>query len=346
MPDETTGGATTATDPTATSTPATSQAPAAGGGLGGGGGGGGLGGGHGRGTPAKLPTTLHPGDRDPIHVREGDAGSPWVSFLQQMLNYFYQSEVCNDTGEFDWLTARAVSHFREQQGLGSGDTVDVEFWKKLGIEDAPEQTAQQGGQHGAGHQQGGGQHGAGQHGADAQHGGGQHGGAHQQGGGHQEGGGHQQGQAAEFATSDYNAALVDLPDSSMSWAASLAMMLNSKGYSYTVDTLCDHVQATKEQKSWSDASQIGVNQGLFWVSCYGNTAEAWGAALQNGLLWVPNPTNDTHMFVVAGIRNSGDQAEIHVLDAQHGNDVWVSMHDFTEYYGMNDGYQGQLLAIT
>jgi hypothetical protein len=131
----------------------------------------------------------------------------------------------------------------------------------------------------------------------------------------------------------------------MTWASSLATVLNSKGNSYTVDSLCEHVGATKEQKTWSEAAQIGANQGMFWVHCNGNTAQAWAGALQNGLLWVPNPTNDTHMFVVAGIRGSGNQAEVHVLDAQHGTDNWFSVQEFTQYFGMTDGYYGEFLAM-
>ncbi len=346
MPDEESGATATATDTASTST---SHA----------GGGGGLGGGGAGRQQSKLPERLDPSsphDPDPMEIKDGMHPPRWISYLQQMLNYHYQQEVVNDNGEFDGLTATAVSHFRTQNNLPAGDHVDIAFWNKLGVEDAPDQPAQHGGgQHGAGQQHGGGQHG-GQHGG-GQHGGGQHGGAQQHGGGQHGGGQHggaqhggQQHETAHQAGGQINpvehsAALVDLSDSSMTWAASLATVLNSKGNSYTVDSLCEHVGATKEQKNWSEASQIGAGQGMFWVHCNGNTAEAWAGALQNGLLWVPNPTNDMHMFVVAGIRQSGDHAEIHVLDAEHGTDDWFSMQVFTEYFGMNEGYYGEFLAI-
>jgi Putative peptidoglycan binding domain len=57
--------------------------------------------------------------------------SEWVLYLQQMLNHFYQQDVVPESGEFDDTTASAVSHFREQNGLDEGSTVDWTVWDRL-----------------------------------------------------------------------------------------------------------------------------------------------------------------------------------------------------------------------
>lgn len=64
---------------------------------------------------------LHPGE-----------SSEWVLYLQQMVNHHYQQSVVPESGEFDETTANAVSHFRDQNGLGDGSTVDSSVWDKLG----------------------------------------------------------------------------------------------------------------------------------------------------------------------------------------------------------------------
>src|SRR5256885_3485281 len=182
---------------TATDTSSATTTPS-----GGGAGGGGAHSGSGRGTPAKLPGHLREGDHDP----DESAHQPrWIAYLQQMLNYHYQQEVVPDRGEFEWLTARAVQHFREQNHLPPGSHVDREFWGKLGVEDPPEDTSHSG---------------SGSHSGDAGHGGGDH-----------------QGGGDDFADIQYdNVTLVDMPDSYMSWAATLASLANTKGESYTVDS--------------------------------------------------------------------------------------------------------------
>jgi hypothetical protein len=273
--------------------------------------GGGGGGTHsGRATPARLPLHLEQGQHDP----DQSSHQPrWIAYLQQMLNYHYQQEVVPDSGEFEWLTARAVRHFREQNGLPEGEHVDHALWGKLGVEDTPEDTSHSGS------------------------------GAH-------DGSGHADGaQGGDFTDVQHPASMVDVPDSNLSWAASLAIMANTKGNSYTVDSFCEHVGAAKEPKSWQDAESVALGAGLGFlqVTCNGDTAEGWATVLNSSgsALWVPDPTGAEHMIVVAGIRHGSHGAEIHVLDPS-GGEEWMPFTDFTTNFGMTDGYQGELLAIS
>src|SRR5262245_16667844 len=95
----------------------------------------------GGGRQAKLPPLMAQGWHDP----DASSHQPrWAAYLQQMLNYHYQQEVVPDSGEFEWLTARAVRHFREQNGLPEGEHVDLAFWSKLGVEDAPDDASHSG----------------------------------------------------------------------------------------------------------------------------------------------------------------------------------------------------------
>lgn len=57
--------------------------------------------------------------------------SEWVLYLQQMINHHYQQAVVPESGAFDETTASAVSHFREQNGLAAGHTVDSSVWNRL-----------------------------------------------------------------------------------------------------------------------------------------------------------------------------------------------------------------------
>lgn len=62
---------------------------------------------------------------------EPGTSSEWVSYLQQMLNHHYQQTVVAENGEFDDATASAVAHFRDQNDLPSGSSVDSAFWDAL-----------------------------------------------------------------------------------------------------------------------------------------------------------------------------------------------------------------------
>jgi hypothetical protein len=298
---------------TATDTPSATTTPS-----GGGAGGGGAHSGSGRGTPAPLPQLLQEGQHDP----DESAHQPrWIAYLQQMLNYHYQQEVVPDSGEFEWMTARAVRHFREQNHLPEGSHVDHEFWSKLGIEDTPQDTSHSGG---AGHAGGGADGGA--------------------------GGGADGGQGGDFTDVQYdNVTLVDMPDNYMSWAATLASMANTKGESYTVDSFCEHIHAAKEQKTSAQAEDaaLGANLGFFRASVNGSTAADWAAVLSsNGCaLWMPDPSNDDHSLIVAGVRHGAGGAEIKVLDP-NGSSGWMALADFTATYGIAANYEGDLLGIS
>lgn len=256
-----------------------------------------------RGRPAKLPERLKEGDQDPAQG-SGQAAPRWITYLQQMLNYHYQEEIVPTNGEFEWLTARAVSHFREQNGLGEGAFVDIAFWNKLGVEDAPETTSTES----AGSQ-------------------GQH------------------TQSADFADVVHPVALVDLPDSELSWAAALAIVLNYGGADLTVESLCERAGAPLRRMTWHEAQPIGQSLGLRLATGQGNTAQAWAALLHDhGPVWMPDPTNEYHVVVVAGIGHDGDQVLVHLLDAESHSDSWVPFADFVSAYGITEGYQGELLA--
>src|SRR5919197_3861282 len=92
MPDETTTTATAEAEPAAStaSHAATGAAPGAHG--------------HDDPKPEKLPD-----------LSEGSTDQKWVKFLQQMLNYYYQTQVVPESGTFDSQTAHVVAHYREQQ---------------------------------------------------------------------------------------------------------------------------------------------------------------------------------------------------------------------------------------
>jgi hypothetical protein len=257
------------------------------------------------GRPAKLPRLLEEGAQDApegTKDEQGNAVPRWITYLQQMLNYHYQTEVVPTSGDFEWLTARAVSHFREQNELGEGAFVDIPFWSKLGVEDAPDE--QPGGQHNG-----------------------------QQGG---------QG----FSDVDWGVSPVDLADASVSWAASMAIVLNTREGDLTVERLCERAGVAVERKSWHEAQTVGLGCGMYVVTCHGAAEAEWAGILnQHGPLWVPNPNDEYHVVVVAGVVHDGDHAAIHVLDPARGSDQWLPFSDFVSSYGITEGYQGELLAL-
>ncbi len=60
--------------------------------------------------------------------------SQWVTYLQELLNFYYQMQVVDQNGHFDHATERAVSHLKEFLGLGSNAEVDRQVWQALGAE--------------------------------------------------------------------------------------------------------------------------------------------------------------------------------------------------------------------
>lgn len=70
----------------------------------------------------QAPPTLGPGEENP---------QPWVEYLQQMLNWFYQMQVVSQDGDFGHQTRHVVTHLRGQLGLSAEAVVDERLWKEL-----------------------------------------------------------------------------------------------------------------------------------------------------------------------------------------------------------------------
>src|SRR5439155_7805488 len=71
-------------------------------------------------------------------LRYGQENKPdWVRYLQELLNFYYQMQVCPQSGEFDATTANAVEHLRKQKSLeGDGSEVNLAVWQAIGADDA------------------------------------------------------------------------------------------------------------------------------------------------------------------------------------------------------------------
>jgi len=81
-----------------------------------------------------------PETRPDLH--SGDTGR-WVTYLQQMLNFYYRQsgrEVVAVSGTFDAATVHVVQYFRNQHHLSAGDNVDSTFWIKLESGEPPDAT--------------------------------------------------------------------------------------------------------------------------------------------------------------------------------------------------------------
>lgn len=63
--------------------------------------------------------------------KENDPG--WVTYLQELLNFYYQMQVVDQNGHFDHATENVVSHLRDFIGIGPGH-VDLQVWQALGAE--------------------------------------------------------------------------------------------------------------------------------------------------------------------------------------------------------------------
>jgi peptidoglycan hydrolase-like protein with peptidoglycan-binding domain len=254
---------------------------------------------------------------DPLPDLDADSTeTDWIKYLQQMLNYHYQSQVVTENGQYDTQTAGAVEHFRSQQGLHPGPNANAKVWEKLGVEDPLEawkRTHPQGAGGQTGHPPAGQQHGDGQHA--------------------------QQEQAYEPVY--HNASLVTLNHDGAGWAAAMAIVLNSKnGSSLTTENVCEqgHVEAN-DYKSASDTRSIGTELGLQQVTVNGSTPAGWAQALAYGALWTPNPQNDHNVLVIAGVSGTGAEAIIHVLDPATSLDDWMQFAQFTQQYGFGEHHE-------
>ncbi|HET9141330.1 papain-like cysteine protease family protein [Actinophytocola sp.] len=288
MADEATSGTTTA-DPGTESAPTQTTGTQAGGG------------GSGAGT-GPLP-----------ELEPGSTNTQWVTFLQQMLNYYYQMQVCAEDGHFGGQTAGVVERFRKEKKLPAGDSVDTAVWGKLGLQDSPAQSGGQGqsGQHGQG----------------------------QQGGGSQD---------ADFDPVDWQVTMEAAGSNETCWAAALAMVLRYRGDNYTVEDLCQrgNVSAT----DWTPASralEIGAGLSMRSMTCQAGVAASLAADLKaHGPLWTPVPGDEYHIVVLTGITPYEGNPHVHVLDPLGGNDVWLSMADLASGYGIGESFSGEVLAGT
>jgi hypothetical protein len=253
-------------------------------------------------------------------LSQGDSGE-WVSYLQQMLNHYYQQSVVPESGDFDETTANTVQHFRQQSGLADGTGVDTELWEALlgGSGGSDKDKDDSGGTPSGGPE-----------------------------GEERDPDDPDANERQEFEGVEFDVALESQPDDTTCWAASMIMVLNARGGSYTVESLCEEAGVDHEGKTYSEALPIGTGVGMYEVYCACWLEDGWAEVLKaNGPLWTPVPGNEYHIIVVAGIRDNGEAAEIHVLDpwpAGSGVDHWMDFKAFTEQYEMGEGYGGNLLA--
>lgn len=70
-----------------------------------------------------------------ISMTQNNTDAGWVMYLQQMLNYFYKTQVVTEDGDYGPVTDNAVAHFRELHQYSGEPVVDAEIWKLLGHEE-------------------------------------------------------------------------------------------------------------------------------------------------------------------------------------------------------------------
>jgi hypothetical protein len=118
------------------------------------------------------------------------------------------------------------------------------------------------------------------------------------------------------------------------------------GQSFTVESLCERAGVNpQDRKTAQEVQSVGTNLGLQVVACNGGTPGGWAEALNvHGPLWTPNPINDNHVFIVSGVWGSGEAVQIQVQDPAANRDQWMPFTEFTQQYGINESYQGQLLG--
>jgi ABC-type bacteriocin/lantibiotic exporter with double-glycine peptidase domain len=137
---------------------------------------------------------------------------------------------------------------------------------------------------------------------------------------------------------------VDAEGDETTWAAAMATVLNTKTGDYTVDSLCSAAHTEKVRKSWSEVEALGANLGMHTAKCNAGSQAAWAGVLQhNGALLAGVPGQEYQVIVVAGIKANGD---LYVVDPSQNFDDWLDFSTFTERYGMGDGHQVELLAVS
>lgn len=241
--------------------------------------------------------------------QDDPAETKWVIFLQGMLNYHYQVLTVAESGYFDSETAKAVQRFRSENGLGYGDHVDEDVWHALGVE------------------------------------------AETKGKGKDKAKTTDEAESSDDGQSSFenifldDVSFVDAPNDDTCWAATLAMVLNRSGNSYDVDSLCEEVGVSnQDRKTWQEARSIGTGLGMYAVSCDCSSPENLAGVLKHsGPLWTPVPADDYRMIVVTGVWNTDGQIDVHVLDPVSSHADWMEFDEFIQTYGFGSGH-AELLA--
>jgi hypothetical protein len=132
-------------------------------------------------------------------------------------------------------------------------------------------------------------------------------------------------------------------DEDTCWAAAFSMILAAKGEAKTVDELCGGQRRRSATEARNAASELGFSAS----TCYAGHAGSWSGVLKaHGALWVPMPSNDQHVIVVAGIRTNDSAVEIHPLDPLYGNEDWLAFDGFREHYGISEEDEIEVLAAS
>jgi hypothetical protein len=130
-------------------------------------------------------------------------------------------------------------------------------------------------------------------------------------------------------------------DEDTCWAAAFSMVLAAKGETKPVDDIC----GGQRRRSATEAREVASTLGFGPSACSAGNAGSWSGVLQaHGALWVPVPSNDQHVIVVAGIRNAEAGIEIHPLDPLYGNEDWLAFDEFCQHYGFGEQAEVEVLA--
>ncbi len=132
-------------------------------------------------------------------------------------------------------------------------------------------------------------------------------------------------------------------DEDTCWAAAFSMVLAAKGDTRSVDEIC----GTQRRRSATEAREAASTLGCTASTCYAGRAGSWSGVLRaHGALWVPVPSSDQHVIVVAGIRTNDSAVHIHALDPLDGNEDWLPFDEFRERYGIGEEDEIEVLSAS
>jgi ABC-type bacteriocin/lantibiotic exporter with double-glycine peptidase domain len=135
------------------------------------------------------------------------------------------------------------------------------------------------------------------------------------------------------------------------WAASMAMVVNARdGSSLTDDDVVAQTSSDDNGKTWDEAAGLASVFNLVQVGPACWTPDGWADVLNaHGAIWTPEPGNQYHIVVVAGIQGDGtpEGSAFLIYDPwpPNGGNVYTpSYSDFEQQYELGEGYGAQLLA--